>query len=179
MRNVELLGLLTSQSENEQFESLSCVRVFPSAKRGSGVFLAQGRGAPLYSNSIVSERIFLLQFEPRDQFEQRHKKLEQIQALGHDPYPREFRWTDSPAGLVEKYAGTSGPELEANKREVRTAGRMVSYRLLGKSGFPHLRGSGKKIQIYVRKGVLVARGYQVVYLLGLCESHRERLALLR
>src|SRR5260370_7165477 len=111
MGTVELSGLLTSQSENEQIENLSCVRVFPSAKRGGGVFLAQGRGAPLYSNSIVSERIFLLQFEPRDQFEQRHKKLEQIKALGHDPYPREFRWTDSPPALVKQYPRTTGPEL--------------------------------------------------------------------
>jgi len=52
-----------------------------------------------------------LQFEPRDQFEQRQKKLEQIQALGHDPYPREFRWTDSPAALVEKHTQSSAAEL--------------------------------------------------------------------
>jgi len=62
-----------------------------------------------------------LQFEPRDQFEQRQKKLQQIEALGHDPYPREFRWTDTPVALVEKYNQTPGPELEANKREVRVA----------------------------------------------------------
>jgi len=111
-----------------------------------------------------------LQFEPRDQFEQRHKKLEQIQALGHDPYPREFRWTDTPAGLVEKYAGTSGPELEANKREVQTAGRMVSYRLMGKAGFAHLQGSGKKIQIYVRKDVVGEQGFQLFHLLDLGDS---------
>ncbi len=111
-----------------------------------------------------------MQFEPRDQFEQRHKKLEQIQALGHDPYPREFRWTDTPAGLVEKYAGTSGPELEANKREVQTAGRMVSYRLMGKAGFAHLQGSGKKIQIYVRKDVVGEQGFQLFHLLDLGDS---------
>src|SRR5467141_373090 len=167
MRTVELSGLLTSQSENEQFENLSCVRMFSSAKRGSGVFLAQGRGAPLYSNSIASERIFPLQFEPRDQLEQRLKKLEQLQALGHDPYPREFRWTDTPAALVEKYGETSAPELEANKREVRVAGRIVSYRLMGKAGFAHLQGSGKKIQIYVRKDVVAVQGFQLFHLLDL------------
>jgi len=57
-----------------------------------------------------------LQFEPRDQFEQRHKKLEQIQALGYDPYPREFRSTHTPAALLEKYGQASSQELEANKR---------------------------------------------------------------
>jgi len=111
-----------------------------------------------------------LQFEPRDQFEQRHKKLGQIQALGHDPYPREFRWTDTPAALVEKYGETSGPELEANKREVRVAGRMVSYRLMGKAGFAHLQGTGKKIQIYVRRDVVGEQGFQLFHLLDLGDS---------
>src|SRR5713101_5573529 len=117
-----------------------------------------------------AERIFPLQFEPRDQFEQRQKKLDQIQGLGHDPYPREFRWTDTPAALVEKYGETKGPELEANKGEVRVAGRMVSYRLMGKAGFAHLQGSGKKIQIYVRKDVVGEQGFQLFHLLDLGDS---------
>jgi lysyl-tRNA synthetase class 2 len=111
-----------------------------------------------------------LQFEPRDQFEQRQKKLEQIQALGHDPYPREFRWTDTPAALVEKYGASSGPELEANKREVRVAGRMVSYRLMGKMGFAHLQGAGKKIQICVKNDVVGEPGFQLYHLLDLGDS---------
>jgi lysyl-tRNA synthetase, class II len=111
-----------------------------------------------------------LQFEPRDQFEQRLKKLEQIQALGYDPYPREFRWTDTPAGLVEKYAETSGPELEVNKRELRVAGRIVSIRLMGKAGFAHLQGCGKRIQIYVKKDVVGEKGFQLFHLLDLGDS---------
>ena len=111
-----------------------------------------------------------MQFEPRDQFEQRHKKLGQIQALGYDPYPREFRWTDTPAALLENYSEASAEELQANKREVRVAGRMVSYRLMGKAGFAHLQGSGKKIQIYVRKDVVGERGFQLFHLLDLGDS---------
>lgn len=111
-----------------------------------------------------------MQFEPRDQFEQRQKKLEQIQALGHDPYPREFRWTDTPAELVEKYSQTSGADLEANKGEVRVAGRIVSFRLMGKAGFAHLQGSGKRIQIYVKKDVVGEKGFQLFHLLDLGDS---------
>jgi len=111
-----------------------------------------------------------LQFEPRDQFEQRLKKLEQIQALGHDPYPREFRWTDTPAGLVEKYGQAAGPELEANKAEVRVAGRIVSFRLMGKAGFAHLQGCGKRIQIYVKRDVVGEKGFQLFHLLDLGDS---------
>jgi lysyl-tRNA synthetase class 2 len=108
-----------------------------------------------------------LQFEPRDQFEQRQKKLEQIEALGLDPFPREFRWTDTPAALVEKYGEKSAAELEADKHEVRVAGRLVSLRLMGKAGFAHLQGSGKRIQIYVKKDVVGERGFELFHLLDL------------
>ncbi len=111
-----------------------------------------------------------MQFEPRDQFEQRQKKLEQIQALGHDPYPREFRWTDTPAALVEKYGAASAPELEANKREVRVPGRLVSLRLMGKMGFAHLQGSGSRIQISVKKDVVGEAGFQLFHLLDLGDT---------
>ncbi|HJX95854.1 MAG TPA: lysine--tRNA ligase [Candidatus Acidoferrum sp.] len=108
-----------------------------------------------------------MQFEPRDQFEQRQKKLEQIEALGHDPFPREFRWTDTPAALVEEYGEKSAAELEADKHEVRVAGRLVSLRLMGKAGFAHLQGSGKRIQIYVKKDVVGERGFELFHLLDL------------
>jgi lysyl-tRNA synthetase class 2 len=108
-----------------------------------------------------------LQFEPRDQFEQRQKKLEQIQALGYEAFPREFHWTDRPADLAEKYCSAGGPELEAEKREVRVAGRLVSYRLMGKAGFAHLQGAGKRIQIYVKKDVVGEKGFQLFHLLDL------------
>jgi len=120
-----------------------------------------------------------LQFEPRDQFEQRQKKLQQIQALGHEAYPREFRWTDTAAALVEQYGQTPGAELEANKREVRVAGRIVSLRLMGKAGFAHLQGSGKRIQVYVKKDVVGERGFELFHLLDLGDSIGARGHLFR
>jgi lysyl-tRNA synthetase class 2 len=111
-----------------------------------------------------------LQFEPRDQFEQRLKKLQEIQALRHDPYPREFRWTDTAAELVDKYSGSSAVDLEASRKDVRVAGRIVGYRLMGKMGFAHLQGAGKKIQIAVKKDVVGEAGFQLFHLLDLGDS---------
>jgi lysyl-tRNA synthetase, class II len=108
-----------------------------------------------------------LRFEPKDQFLQRQKKLEEIQALGYEAYPREFRWTDTPAGLVNKYSAMSAAELESEKKETRVAGRIVSYRLMGKAGFAHLQGTATKIQIYVRKDVVGDKGFQLFQLLDL------------
>jgi lysyl-tRNA synthetase class 2 len=110
---------------------------------------------------------FTLQFEPRDQFEQRQKKLEQIQALGFEAFPREFRWTHTAADLVRLYGSVQSADLEADKKEVRVAGRIVSYRLMGKAGFAHLQGGGKRIQIYVKKDVVGERGFQLFQLLDL------------
>src|SRR5271155_5558286 len=124
----------------------------------------QGATAILAS---ISPKGSALQFEPRDQFEQRQKKLEQIQALGYEPFPREFRWTDTPAALVEKYGEMSAAELEADKHEVRVAGRLVSLRLMGKAGFAHLQGSGKRLQIYVKKDVVGEHGFALFHLLDL------------
>jgi lysyl-tRNA synthetase class 2 len=108
-----------------------------------------------------------LQFEPRDQFEQRQKKLEQIQALGCEAFPREFRLTATPAALVENYGAKTAAELQADKHEVRVAGRLVSLRLMGRAGFAHLQGSGKRIQIYVKKDVVGERGFALFQLLDL------------
>ena len=111
-----------------------------------------------------------MEFEPREQFEQRQKKIEQIRALGLDPYPHEFRWTDTPSQLVEKFGAASASELEADKREVRSAGRIVSIRLMGKAGFAHLQGAGKRIQIYVKKDAVGEKGFQLFHLLDLGDS---------
>jgi lysyl-tRNA synthetase, class II len=108
-----------------------------------------------------------LQFEPRELFEQRRKKLQQIVDLGYEPYPREFRWTDTPAGLVEKYGEKPASDLEADKSEIRTAGRLVSLRLMGKMGFAHLQGSGRRMQIAVKKDVVGERGFALFQLLDL------------
>jgi lysyl-tRNA synthetase, class II len=108
-----------------------------------------------------------LQFEPHDQFQQRQKKLEQIQALGYDIFAHEFRWTDTPAQLIGKYSARTAEELEGNPVQTRVAGRIVAYRLMGRAGFAHLQGDGKRLQIYVKKDVVGEKGFQLFQLLDL------------
>jgi lysyl-tRNA synthetase, class II len=108
-----------------------------------------------------------VQFEPQDQFEQRQRKLEQLRQAGHAAYPHEFRSTASAGELAAKYAGATAAELEADKLEVRVAGRIVSYRLMGKAGFAHLQGGGGRLQVYVRKDAVGERGFELFHLLDL------------
>jgi len=61
---------------------------------------------------------------------------------------------------VEKYSQTP-PELEATKNnEVRVAGRLVSFRLMGKLVLRTCKGR-KRIQIYVKKDVVGEQGFQL------------------
>jgi len=108
-----------------------------------------------------------VQFEPQDQFEQRQRKLGQIQQAGHDTYPHEFRGTATAGKLAEKYTGVTAADLEANKVDVRVAGRIVSYRLMGKAGFAHLQSGGGHLQIYIRKDVVGEKGFELFHLLDL------------
>ena len=106
-------------------------------------------------------------FEPLDQYLQRKQKLEQIAALGHDPYPHKFDWTATPAEVVEQYGQRSAAELEATKVVVRVAGRILTLRLHGKAGFAHILGQGKRLQVYVKLDVVGARGFQLFQLLDM------------
>jgi lysyl-tRNA synthetase class 2 len=142
--------------------------IFSADTLTEGRFLALSSSRPYTPEvSIWKGLPPLLQFEPQDQFLQRQKKLEQIQALGYEAFPHEFRWSDTPADLVTRYSQATAADLEANRVETRVAGRIVSYRLMGKAGFAHLQGSGKRIQIYVRKDVVGDKGFQLFHLLDL------------
>src|SRR5690242_13387651 len=112
-------------------------------------------------------RSLAVQFEPQDQFEQRQRKLDQIRQAGHTAYPHEFRWTATPGELAGKYAAATAADLEANKLAVQVAGRIVSYRLMGKAGFAHLQGGGGRLQVYARKDVVGEKGFELFHLLDL------------
>src|SRR5882724_6047650 len=120
-----------------------------------------------------------LQFEPKDQFEQRQRKLEKIVEAGHPAFPHEFRWSATPAELAAKYAQTTAAELEANKVDATIAGRIVSYRLMGKAGFSHVQGGGGRLQIYVRKDVVGEKGFELFHLLDLGDQIGARGHLFR
>ncbi len=106
-------------------------------------------------------------FEPLDQYLQRKKKLEQMEALGQDPYPHKFDWTHTPTGILEKYGPCSAAELEANKVPVRVAGRILTLRLHGKAGFAHILGRGQRLQVYVKLDAVGQRGFELFQLLDM------------
>ena len=108
-----------------------------------------------------------MEFEPRDQLLQRQKKLDQIAALGFDPYPHKFDWKQTPAEIAAKYAGHSAADLQEAKVSVSVAGRILTIRLHGKAGFAHIQGHGQRLQIYVKLDAVGDRAFQLFQLLDM------------
>ena len=89
----------------------------------------------------------------------RLQKLSRLRELGADPFRVEkFERTDTAKGLVEGFE---------EEKPVRFAGRVVSYRLMGKAGFAHLSDGDGRIQGYFRKDDLGEVGWEVFGLLDL------------
>jgi lysyl-tRNA synthetase, class II len=108
-----------------------------------------------------------LEFEPLDQFQQRLKKLSEIEGLGHAAYPRKFAWTHTPKEVTEKFGSRNLEQLTVEPVEVRVAGRIVALRPHGKAAFAHLAGDGGRLQIYVRQDVVGEEAYKLFQLLDL------------
>jgi lysyl-tRNA synthetase, class II len=108
-----------------------------------------------------------LEFEPLDQYQQRRKKLSEIEALGHSPYPHRFDYTHTARQVAEQFANRTAEELAGERTHVRVAGRIVALRSQGKAAFAHISGDGGRLQIYVRLDVVGEEAYKLFRLLDL------------
>ena len=93
---------------------------------------------------------------PNDINRQRHNKLEEIRARGIDPYPVRFDVSHPAQSILEKAADL----IEAGTA-VSVAGRIISKRGHGKSGFAHLNDRTGRIQIYVRLDRVASGNYEI------------------
>jgi lysyl-tRNA synthetase class 2 len=84
-------------------------------------------------------------------FNLRREKLQQIEAIGQPAYPYKYEITHLIPQILAEYGEKQGPELEANRVEVRVAGRIMGLRLMGKAAFMHLQQNGQRLQVYVKK----------------------------
>ena len=77
----------------------------------------------------------------------RLEKLEKIKNAGINPYAYNFDKKDSIESLTQKGENGVG-------EKVMTAGRMVSFRKMGKASFTHIQDESGKIQIYLKNDLL-------------------------
>ncbi|MGQ9493185.1 MAG: lysine--tRNA ligase [Anaerolineae bacterium] len=92
-----------------------------------------------------------------DQREQRLEKLIALRAAGVDPYPARFSCTHSVAQVLQAFAASEGlgePPI------VRTAGRIMSIRVMGKATFAHIMDGSGRMQIYLRQDQVGEQAYE-------------------
>ena len=70
-----------------------------------------------------------------EQIHQRRANLADLKALGIDVYPRAFARTHTIAALVDAYGQRTHDELEAERIETVTSGRILGIRAFGKANF--------------------------------------------
>ena len=100
-------------------------------------------------------------------YQLRRDKLAQIEALGQPAYPHKFTTTHAIPQIVAEYSAKTAAELEANKVEVRIAGRLMGIRLMGKAAFAHLQQAGQRLQVYVKKDAVGDKGWELFKLLDI------------
>ncbi len=108
-----------------------------------------------------------MEFEPLDQFQQRRKKLHEIEALGLRAYPHKYAWTHTPKQAIAQFGERSAEQLSAERVAVRVAGRIVALRPHGKVAFGHILGDGKRLQFYVKLDVVGEKAYKLFQLFDL------------
>ena len=108
-----------------------------------------------------------MEFEPLDQFHQRHKKLQEIEALGYPAYPHRFAWTHTAKQVLLQHGASSGEQLSAHPVHVRVAGRVVALRPHGKAAFAHLQSDGARLQVYIKLDEVGEKAFQLFKLLDL------------
>jgi lysyl-tRNA synthetase, class II len=100
-------------------------------------------------------------------YQLRLDKLKQIEALGQRAYPTKYEFTHGIPQILAEYSGRTGEQLEAERVNVRVAGRIMAIRLMGKAGFAHLQQDGQRLQIYVKKDAVGEKGFELYKLLDL------------
>ena len=91
--------------------------------------------------------------------DQHREKLEEIRQLGVDPYAYKYSPTHTTQEIREQFAEVGDQPDET--KSVRVAGRIMTKRDHGKSGFAHLQDGSGRLQIYVRQNAVGEEAYQV------------------
>src|SRR5476651_1300522 len=86
----------------------------------------------------------------------RLEKLEKIKALGWNPYAPQFPKTHTVAQSIDSLG-----------KDVKTAGRLFSYREHGNIAFADLKDETGKVQLFFRKNVLGDEAFKNLKLLDI------------
>ncbi|RDI95815.1 lysine--tRNA ligase [Meiothermus sp. QL-1] len=90
--------------------------------------------------------------EHSEQTRQRLANLEALVEAGFERFPYRFPKTHEAAEILSAHAGAA-PQEEWPHEEVRLAGRLMTFRHMGKASFAHLQDQSGRIQLYLARDV--------------------------
>ena len=100
-----------------------------------------------------------------EQLRQRRSNLDEIATLGVDIYPRRFDRRHTISELVSRFGRHTRVDLEVDRQETITSGRIVAIRSFGKANFLVLSDGLAKVQVYIRQDALPPLDFQIFKLL--------------
>src|SRR2546428_10541153 len=100
-----------------------------------------------------------------EQVHQRRTNLEELAKLGVEIYPRTFERRHTISQLVGAYGQRTHDELEAERIETVTSGRILGIRSFGKANFLVLSDGLAKIQVYIRQDSMPELDFKIFKLL--------------
>ncbi len=102
------------------------------------------------------------EYHQHEEFRNRTAKLEELRALGIDPYPAKYAPTHLAHPLADKYAdqqiGHSEEAAQGTTPEVGVAGRLVLFRSMGKNAFGQIQDSTGRIQVMFNRDLTGVQG---------------------
>lgn len=98
--------------------------------------------------------------ETSDLFQQRLEKISVLKSRNINPYPVRFKRTITAGEIREQFD-------EANPKQVITAGRLRSKRVMGKASFGHIEDLSGAVQIYATPDHLGGEAYELFKMLDL------------
>jgi lysyl-tRNA synthetase class 2 len=105
--------------------------------------------------------------QEEEQIAQRRANLAELERLGVRAYPHRFSRTASISDLVRAHGERTAEQLDAERVETTTSGRVLAVRSFGKANFAVLSDGRARIQAYVRKDSLPERDFEIFRLLDL------------
>ncbi len=97
----------------------------------------------------------------------RKKKLEELRAMGINPYGARYEVRDRAADVHARYGAHAKDALDSERANVKAAGRIVALRGFGKAAFAHIQDATGRLQIYMKKDVLGEGQYALAGLLDI------------
>lgn len=94
----------------------------------------------------MSENNKQISQNPNLEKENRKEKINILRNMGINPFPNSYEVTYKSKDIIEKF-----DELEKNQTEVSIAGRIMLYRIMGKSSFLTVKDSTGNIQAYIQR----------------------------